>query len=63
MNEIFIVTDPEAGWDCIQGAFTSIESLVKTLELPSELKTLEEVDAYFNKRNNYMRVIHKVKLQ
>ncbi len=62
-NEIYIVTDPEAGWDRIIGAFVTIDSLVKELELPSEIKTEDEVKKYFNNLKNYMRMVHKVRLQ
>ncbi|MGV8961928.1 MAG: hypothetical protein ACOH2V_00925 [Candidatus Saccharimonadaceae bacterium] len=27
MEEVYVVTTPEDGWDCVQGVFTSLESL------------------------------------
>jgi hypothetical protein len=61
-NEVYVVSDPEAGWDRIIGVYASIESLVKNLELPLELKTERDVDNYFNKLKDYARVVHKQKL-
>lgn len=57
--EIYIVTNPEAGWDCIVGAYSSIESLFKVLNLPAELKTHDDLDDYFNKLKKYNFIVHK----
>ena len=29
MKEIFVVTDPELGWDCVVGVYTTLEGAIK----------------------------------
>jgi len=59
MRTIYVLTNPEDGWDCISNAFGSLESFLKNfpemfldeeeeelLELFSKVKTLEQAKKF-----------------
>ena len=51
-EKIYIVTNPENGWDCINGAFKKIEGVKEYinsythLQVPEELKTLPQISHF-----------------
>lgn len=61
MNKILIVTDSEAGWDCLVGAYTDLERLKKDFDVPQELNTISDVQDHI--RKNALYVIHEVELK
>ena len=61
MSKILIVTDSEAGWDCLIGAYTDLERLKKHFEVPDELNTINDVQESIRKYALY--VIHEIELK
>ena len=67
-EKIYIVTNPENGWDCINGAFKKIEGVKEYinsythLQVPEELKTLPQISHFLNNNESDL-VIHLIKLQ
>jgi hypothetical protein len=58
MNNIFIVTDSEAGWDCLISAHANLDDLKKYYDVPQELTAVYTVQEFIRKDGN-LYVIHE----
>ena len=45
MQTVYVVTNPELGWDCVVGVFTDVETMIKELH-DEHLEPLEDLDDF-----------------
>lgn len=66
MDYIIVVTDNDAGWDCVEGAYVDIATLKKRFKISEDIPNLNTLTSVCDYLNNKMKrgfSIHQVKLQ
>lgn len=59
---IYILTNAEAGWDCIMSVHETIESIQKFYGIAETVDTPEAIEEWLNERDRALYVVFKRKL-